>query len=47
MVTGRLQPQRSVDQKERTVDETLFAQFREKHLGQRDDSNREGSDVPS
>lgn len=47
MVTGRLHPRRSVDQRARIVDEMLFAQFSVKHLGQRDDSDREGSDVLS
>jgi hypothetical protein len=33
-VTGRLQPRRSIDEKDRVVDEMFFAEFGKEHLGQ-------------
>ena len=33
MVTGRLQPGRSIDQEDRVVDEMVLAEFFEEHLG--------------
>lgn len=45
MVTGRLQPRHSIDQKDRVVNEMFFAEFFEKHLGQRGGSSRKQSDV--
>ena len=34
-MTGRLQPRRSVDEKERVVDEMFLAEFGEEHLSDR------------
>ena len=44
-VTGRLQPGRAIDQKDRVVDEMFLAEFGEEHLGEGGSSGRVQSDV--
>lgn len=45
VVTGRLQPRRTIDQKDRVAHEMFFVEFFEEHLGQCGGSGRKQSDV--